>query len=412
MDMEQQISFNDLQINPFFLEKLSDLHIHNPTTIQQRIIPLLQENKNILFQSETGTGKTFAYLLPLLDKISTSTPHVQLIILAPTYELASQIKSQIQLLTDIKTALFIGGVPIKRQIETLKEKPLIIVGGPARILELLFLKKLKVTHVKAIVVDETDRLLSPELRDDTTKLLEHLPRDVQVVGCSATITPQTEKIIKKSLTALSYSDTNTDADESQKTVQLETILLPPEDILQKKITHIAVFSEQRDKIDTLRKIIYAEREACTTEKKVFKAIVFTARPDSVDQIVAKLAYKKIDCVGLHAKVDKVKRKQALDNFRKDKISILVTSDLAARGLDIQDVSHVIQMDMPSNTDFFIHRAGRTGRNGKQGIDIVIGDQYEMKQYARLEKKLHLVVYPKVLFKGKLVAPNFQQTPEE
>ena len=95
MDMEQQISFNDLQINPLFLEKLSDLHIHNPTTIQQRIIPLLQENKNILFQSETGTGKTFAYLLPLLDKISTNTPHVQLIILAPTYELASQIKSQI-----------------------------------------------------------------------------------------------------------------------------------------------------------------------------------------------------------------------------------------------------------------------------------------------------------------------------
>ena len=143
MHMEQQISFNDLQINPLFLEKLLALHIHNPTTIQQRIIPLLQENNNILFQSETGTGKTFAYLLPLLDKISTSTPHVQLIILAPTYELASQIKSQIQLLTNIKTALFIGGVPIKRQIETLKEKPLIIVGGPARILELLFLKKLK-----------------------------------------------------------------------------------------------------------------------------------------------------------------------------------------------------------------------------------------------------------------------------
>ena len=386
------MTFQELGIAPQLVERLAALSITTPTTVQQQVIPPLSQGRSLVFQSETGTGKTLAYLLPLLQQIDESIQQIQLLIVAPTHELASQIKSQIQLVTDIPAVLLIGGAPIKRQVEMLKKKPLIAVGGAARLMELVYLKKLKVHQVKAIVLDEADRLLAPELRDDTTALCQALPAEVQLAACSATINGKTEKIIQSLVR------------RQQDEGELEKRILPPEDILQKKITHIAIYSETRDKVDTLRKLLVAEMGAATKGQPL-KAMVFTARPADVDIILSKLTYKKMQCSALHAKQDKVKRKQALDQFRKGSCPVLITSDLAARGLDIPDVTHIIQLDMPSNMDFFVHRAGRTGRNGKSGLNIVIGDGYEMRQLAAAEKKLHLVVYPKVLYKGKLVAPE-------
>ena len=386
------MTFQELGIAPQLVERLAALSITTPTTVQQQAIPPLSQGSSLVFQSETGTGKTLAYLLPLLQQIDESIQQIQLLIVAPTHELASQIKSQIQLVTDIPAVLLIGGAPIKRQVEMLKKKPLIAVGGAARLMELVYLKKLKVHQVKAIVLDEADRLLAPELRDDTTALCQALPAEVQLAACSATINGKTEKIIQSLVR------------RQQDEGELEKRILPPEDILQKKITHIAIYSETRDKVDTLRRLLVAEMEAATKGQPL-KAMVFTARPADVDIILSKLTYKKMQCSALHAKQDKVKRKQALDQFRKGSCPVLITSDLAARGLDIPDVTHIIQLDMPSNMDFFVHRAGRTGRNGRSGLNIVIGDGYEMRQLAAAEKKLHLVVYPKVLYKGKLVAPE-------
>ncbi len=390
--MDNHVTFQELGIASQLVERLADLSITTPTKVQQQAIPPLSQGSSLVFQSETGTGKTLAYLLPLLQQIDESIQQIQLLIVAPTHELASQIKSQIQLVTDIPAVLLIGGAPIKRQVEMLKKKPLIAVGGAARLMELVYLKKLKVHQVKAIVLDEADRLLAPELRDDTTALCQALPAEVQLAACSATINGKTEKIIQSLVR------------RQQDEGELEKRILPPEDILQKKITHIAIYSETRDKVDTLRRLLVAEMEAATKGQPL-KAMVFTARPADVDIILSKLTYKKMQCSALHAKQDKVKRKQALDQFRKGSCPVLITSDLAARGLDIPDVTHIIQLDMPSNMDFFVHRAGRTGRNGRSGLNIVIGDGYEMRQLAAAEKKLHLVVYPKVLYKGKLVAPE-------
>lgn len=390
--MDNHVTFQELGIAPQLVERLAALSITTPTMVQQQAIPPLSQGSSLVFQSETGTGKTLAYLLPLLQQIDESIQQIQLLIVAPTHELASQIKSQIQLVTDIPVVLLIGGAPIKRQVEMLKKKPLIAVGGAARLMELVYLKKLKVHQVKAIVLDEADRLLAPELRDDTTALCQALPAEVQLAACSATINGKTEKIIQSLVR------------RQQDEGELEKRILPPEDILQKKITHIAIYSETRDKVDTLRRLLVAEMEAANKEQPL-KAMVFTARPADVDLILSKLTYKKMQCSALHAKQDKVKRKQALDQFRKGSCPVLITSDLAARGLDIPDVTHIIQLDMPSNMDFFVHRAGRTGRNGRSGLNIVIGDGYEMRQLAAAEKKLHLVVYPKVLYKGKLVAPE-------
>lgn len=362
-------------------EKLNSLKITEPTKVQQKIIPLLLEGKNLVFQSETGTGKTFAYLLPLIARLQKNAEtekqnekYVKIIVCAPTFELSSQIKMAVQSISSVKTALFIGGAPIKRQTEALKEKPEIVIGTPARLVELIRLKKLKTQHVDAIVFDEADRLVKKELVQECSELKNLVPQNAQVVACTATIDNGTRKFFSNS----------------------EIEILPKENVLEKNITHWAIYAESRDKIDTLRKFLAAENPE--------KALVFASRADQVENIYSKLKYKKVECASLYAKADKQARKAAIDRFRSGKEHILITSDLGARGLDINGITHVIQMDLPSDPDFFIHRAGRTARAGKTGINVVIGDEYEMNAFAALEKKLGIKVFPKEIRNGKVQAP--------
>lgn len=435
--------FSDFGIGEEIIKRLSAAGITSPTAVQQKIMPLVAEGKNLMFQSETGTGKTFAYLLPILQRLcdnpKSSNP-VRVLVASPTYELASQIKAQVRLVSDIKCALCIGGAPISRQVELLKEKPQIVIGGPARLLELIHLKKLKADAVETLVLDEADRLLSPELRNDTEGLLERLPRRVQLIGNSATVSDYTRKVLQNARDAIdraseekapaergkasgskdSAGKISTDmaangnkdagakdsgntpadqnpADRKQAASAIEFVTLPTEDVLRKRITHVAIFAERRDKIDTLRSFINAVKPK--------KLLVFTAKSDQIENIASKLRYRKLECEALSAKIGKQERKSAIDRFRSGKVSILVTTDLASRGLDIPDVTHVVQLDLPQTADFFIHRAGRTARAGKTGMNCVIGDAYEMQDFAKLEKKLGLKVYPKILYKGKLTSPR-------
>ena len=351
-----------------------------------QISVMLEKLKSCKKDAEKTVAELESVRVKFLERLSKKEEEksVQAIILSPTHELSSQIKSEIQKISNFKTMLCIGGTPLKRQIETLKEKPKVIIGSPVRIKELIFLKKIKTNSVRTIVFDEIDRLIEPEIRDDTVDLLKLLNSDVQLIGCSATVKPNVKKIFETALSSM------------RENSQIEYIELPLEDILQKRITHWAIYAEQRNKIDTLRSLINAIKPE--------KLLIFTAKTDQVANITQKLQFKKIDCVGLHSKTDKIQRKTIIDRFKSGKTKILITSDLAARGLDIQGVTHIVQMDLPSNDDFFIHRAGRTGRAGNTGINIVIGDGYEMKKYSNLEKKLKLVVYPKVLHSGKVVNP--------
>lgn len=430
--------FSDFGIGEEIIQRLSVAGITSPTAVQQKIMPLVAEGKNLMFQSETGTGKTFAYLLPILQRLcdnpKSSNP-VRVLVASPTYELASQIKAQVRLVSDVKCALCIGGAPISRQVELLKEKPQIVIGGPARLLELIHLKKLKADAVETLVLDEADRLLSPELRNDTEGLLERLPRRVQLIGNSATVSDYTRKVLQNARDAIDRASEekalaesgkasgskdsagkistdmaangnkdaeakdsgNTPADQNPADRAIEFVTLPTEDVLRKRITHVAIFAERRDKIDTLRSFINAVKPK--------KLLVFTAKSDQIENIASKLRYRKLECEALSAKIGKQERKSAIDRFRSGKVSILVTTDLASRGLDIPDVTHVVQLDLPQTADFFIHRAGRTARAGKTGMNCVIGDAYEMQDFAKLEKKLGLKVYPKILYKGKLTSPR-------
>lgn len=376
--------------NTEILEKLAQKGIEVPTNVQKQVIPALKENKNILFQSETGTGKTLAYLIPILEKLNFDSKKVQAVIVAPTHELASQIKAEVMSVSSAKVALLIGGAPIKRQIELLKEKPQIIIGGPVRLVELINLKKLSVLDADFCVLDEVDRLLSPELRDETVELVKRIPAPAQMIACSATTKAKIATILEDALSERKVID----GIESNN--KIDSIVLPMEDVIKHKITHWAIFAEQRNKIDTLRKFLNAEKPA--------KTLIFTSRADQVENIASKLQYNKVVCESLHAKTDKQKRKATIDRFRSGKCSILITSDLAARGLDFPNVTHIIQMDVSTNDDFFIHRAGRTARAGNTGINVVIGDAFEMRLFAKLEKKLGFVVYPKEIHAGKITEP--------
>ena len=374
--MDEKNVFSEL--TPAIKERLTSLSIITPTPVQAKVIPDLIAGKSMLFQSETGTGKTFAYLLPLIqnNEEKENREHaVRILICAPTLELASQIRDAAKSVTTLKTALCLGGAPLKRQTELLKEKPEIVIGNPARLLELIKLKKLKTAGLTAAVFDEVDRLVKRESKDDTEQLLNALPEHIQIIGASATITNAVRQFF----------------------TELDSIVMPPENVLRDRITHWAVYAEQRDKIDTLRSLLIAVEPE--------KTLIFTSRPDQVENILSKLRYKDIECEGLYAKETKQVRKAALDRFRSGKNRILVTSDLAARGLDIPNISHIIQMDLPEDEDFFIHRAGRTARAGKTGINIVIGGEYEMRKFSILEKKLKIIVYPKILYAGKVVAPQ-------
>lgn len=357
-------------------QSLTSLGITSPTPVQAEVIPRIMQGENLLFESETGTGKTFAYLLPLINKLETLDDHqrVRIIVVAPTFELASQINSACKSVSSHKSALMIGGAPLKRQIETLKEKPEIIIGTAARLVELIHLKKLKVEGLIAAVFDETDRLVKKESVEDTSNFRNLLPAGTQIIACTATLSKQTK---------IFFADA-------------KNVVMPPEDVLRKRITHWAIYAENRDKIDTLRKFLAAENPT--------KALIFTSRADQVENIYNKLTYKKVVCAALHAKTDKQKRKAAIDRFRSGKEKILITSDLAARGLDIPEISHIIQMDFPQDEDFFIHRSGRTARAGKTGINVVIGDEWEMRHFAQLEKKLGITVYPKEVRDGKVTSP--------
>jgi superfamily II DNA/RNA helicase len=402
--------FAGLGIDPFFISRLGERDIKVPTEIQKRVIPRLLGGGNLIFRSATGTGKTFAYLLPLIQRFlfppvttgDAGQPDPAgrdkpgswplLLVCAPTYELCAQIKGEADFLLSglapLKAGLVIGSANMGRQIEGLKrDRPELIVGNPGRILRIAGMGKLKLSRVRALVLDEGDRLVSDELLEETRQLTDLLGRDRLSLACSATMA---EKSRSRLLPLLGDPAAGPPGWE-------ET---PDREVLGERISHWALYSEERRKIGALRSFIAAA--------KVKKALVFTGRGGQVGNIVTQLQYHHIPAEGLYRDMDKQKRKSALENFRAGRIAILVSSDLAARGLDIPGISHVISLDTGEDPQAYLHRAGRTGRAGRQGIMVSIGDEEELRRLAGLEKKLGITVYPKVLYGGKVVDPPQRQ----
>lgn len=364
-----------------------------PTVIQEKVIPLVLEGKSVFFESETGTGKTLAFLLPLLTRLiqgekKNSAPRI--LILSPTIELASQIKETAAQLQGtgheaLKILLCVGGSSLKRQIEGLKEKPSVIIGTPVRVADLIGLKKLKLHEIEAAVIDEADRQLARDSRDGLQTVLSALPPDIQTLACSATFNGKNLELLHGLLR------------RTEEAAAPCFVSLAHTHVLQESIEHWAFFSERRNKADTLRSLLHALKNA--------KILIFTAPAHEVETVAQKLRHKKIDAVPLYGKLEGAARKSIIARFRSGKTRILITSDLAARGLDIPDIDYIVQMQLSKDSDVFIHRAGRTGRAGKKGVNIVIGDEYELRILQGIEKKLGIIVRPKILSGGTIEAAS-------
>lgn len=363
-------NFETLNLKQDLIDALAKQDITSPMAIQSLVIPSILENKDVIAQSHTGSGKTLAFLLPLFEKIDLSIKHTQVMILAPTHELVVQINEQIKLLATnsgrpITSTTLMGNMNIEKQIQKLKTKPHIVVGSSGRILDLIKKKKLAAHAIKTIVIDEADNLLDKNQSQDIKNIIKATLRDTQILLFSATINDNTmaeAKSFMKDPVFINGSE--------------ETKLNP-------HINHQCVVAEQRKKFETLRKLLNTTNPA--------KALVFVNNTHEVEVVLNKLLYHKKNAGGLYGAQDKQQRQNTLENFRRGKIDVLVSSDVSARGLDIPDITHVFNLDLPPSANDYLHRAGRTARGNNSGEATSIITPAEQRLVKEYEKKLGIVI---------------------
>ena len=362
-------SFSDLGIMPALESALATDGIVEPMAIQVKAIPALLAGSDAYICSETGTGKTLAYLLPVFGKIDSKQPALQAIVVVPTHELAMQIcelgrdlaqKSALP----IRLQALIGGVSIKRQLEKLKRKPHIVVGTSGRINELIDSRKIKPHTVEHVIIDEVDRLLYGDSLAAIRSIVKSTPRERQLVFVSATQRAESSQEAE----ALAPDLVHVHAGADQVNAAIE---------------HFYVECEERDKPDMLRKLLHALRPE--------RAIVFMHRNDSAEAVTEKLAYHKISVADLHGALDSSQRKKAMNDFREARANVLIASDIAARGLDIRGVSHVINFDIPTQSKDYLHRVGRTSRAGSPGCAVSLMTAPELQLVKRYQRELKIAM---------------------
>lgn len=379
-------TFNDLKLNSNIIEGLKKQGITVPTAIQSAAILPALENKDIIGEAFTGSGKTLAYLLPIFHKIDVSKREMQAIVLAPTHELALQIENQIKLLSDnsgfpVTSLSIIGEVNINNQIKKLKEiKPHIIVGSTGRILDLIKKKKITSHTIKTIVIDEGDNLLDPKRAQVTKDIIKTTMRDRQLMIFSASIKPETLVTAKE--------------------LMKDPVVIKAEDkpAMNPNIEHMLFVCDRRDKFETLRKIIVAAKPE--------KAIVFVNDNEDIELTTVKLNYHSKDCFAMNGKISKEDRKLAIESFRNGKIKILVSSDVTARGLDVEGITHVFHLDLPLKLNEYLHRSGRTARGTSSGISICIATVKQLNIIKKYEKEFNIKFAEKKVFGGNIEDAKF------
>jgi superfamily II DNA/RNA helicase len=374
-----QSTFTELGLDARLAAVLEKQRITTPTPIQALSLPAIAAGESVYLHAETGSGKTLAYLLPLLSRIDPSQPGPQVLVLAPTHELAIQIQKQATDLVvgsgkAVKTLLLIGGTSLDRQLEKLKKKPHILVGSPGRIQDLIRSGKLKPAHLRAVVLDEVDTLLGAESQETVLRILKSTPPARQLVFASATTQPACTETVR----------------DIAPTCRL---LEPEPEPVNPLISHTFLVCEERDKPEVLRKLIHAAQPE--------RALVFVHRHSTAEEVAAKLAHHHLQAADLHGAFHKEDRKRAMEDFRAGRTRILIASDLAARGIDIQGVSHVFNLDAPSQSKAYLHRTGRTGRAGVPGTAISILTVPETRLVRRYAQELGIRIAEVRLRNGQI-----------
>jgi len=374
------MNFTDLSVPPKLIAALAKQRISEPSPIQIAAIPSLAAGKDAYLRAATGTGKTLAYLLPLFSRIDPAQAATQVVIVAPTHELAIQIHRQscelaLHAAYAIRTVLLIGGTPTDRQIDKLKTKPHVVVGSPGRIVELIERGKLKTAHIVAVVIDEADRLLNDESLQWVQRILGAAAPTRQLIFASATIEQQTRRVLESLAPDV-------------------LMLRAGAAAVNENIEHLYLVCENRDKPELLRKLLHA--------LDVPRSIVFVHRNDMAEEVAAKLTHHKLVVADLNSELSKIDRKKAMDGIRSGAIRIMIASDLAARGLNVPGVTHIFNLDVPTRAKDYLHRVGRTARADAKGTAVSLVTETEARLIRRYEQDLGISLQSIRLRNGEIV----------
>jgi len=358
--------FSDLGISLALQQGLSDLNITEPTYIQQKAIPiLLKQSEDVVALAKTGTGKTAAFGLPLLDLIDVESKHIQVVILAPTRELGQQIHSNLEgyakHLPLVSIASVCGGIPIKPQIERLKTPTQIVVATPGRLLDLVGREAIQLNKLSYLVLDEADEMVN-NFQQELESIIKEIPKKRRTLLFTATLSGAVKQLVQNYM--------------SKHVVQIED---HTNGSVNLGIDHHYTVVTPIEKLDVLMHFLSAR-----TGKR---GLIFCKTKAAVNKLGKNLAINKFSSGLIHGSLTQGIRDRIMGQFREGHIDILVATDLAARGIDVQEISYVVHYHLPDTYDTYVHRSGRTARAGAKGFSLSILQEEELKDIPEFEKEL-------------------------
>ena len=362
----ETIRFEELEISNEVKKAISEMGFEEATPIQTKSIPVIMTGKDVIGQAQTGTGKTASFGIPLIERIDRKNKDVQAIILCPTRELAIQVADELRKLTKytsgIKTLPIYGGQPITRQIQALKKGVQVVIGTPGRVMDHMRRRTIKLQDVNMIVLDEADEMLNMGFRDDIETVLAQLPVERQTIMFSATMPKAIMEIAKQ------FQNNP----ELVKVIH-KKLTVPNMDQLYYEV-------KKRNKFEVLTRLIDIHNPKL--------AIVFSNTKRQVDELVTSLQARGYTADGLHGDLKQPQRDRVMNSFRNGYTEILVATDVAARGIDVDEVEAVFNYDVPQDEEYYVHRIGRTGRAGREGkaFTFVVGKEiYKLRDIQRYTK---------------------------
>ena len=358
------MNFTDLELIKPILDAINEKKFTNMTEIQEKVLPYAMTGADLIGQAPTGTGKTLAFTIPMLTNIKEELRACQALVIAPTRELALQITgdiNEISMFMDVKAVTLYGGEEIQKQITALKKRPQIVVATPGRLLDHIKRKTVRLDHVNMVVLDEADEMLNMGFREDIDAILENVP-DHQTMLFSATFSPEIEEIARK------YMKTPKKINVNHGSLTVE------------RITQKYVLCQEQDKIEVIARII---------ELNEYKIVmIFCNTKRGVDDVTSSLLTRGFFAEALHGDMKQMQRDRVMQRFREGTINILVASDVAARGLDIDNVDVVFNYDLPTDEEYYVHRIGRTGRASNDGLSIslvTVKEKYQLRNIIKYTK---------------------------
>lgn len=382
-------TFQTLGLVPALCELLQKQGVKTPTAIQEQAIPTVFKGRDMLAQAQTGTGKTFAYLLPSLQQVKPDIHMEQVLIMAPTRELAKQIADVAHTLApalSVDVLNIIGGKTIENQLQKLQRHPHIIIGTPGRLLDHCRRNSLDLSGVGRVVVDEADQMLQAGFLEDVDTLISMTPKRRQLLFFSATVPDKIKSLAKKHMTNPLVLHI-----QEGSTITLD------------RITQQIYMVKPEQKFPKLCQML--------TDYNPYLAIVFCNTKEETAALAGKLLAKGFNIGELHGDMSQGRRTQVLRDFAKAKTQILVATDIAARGIDIEGITHVFNYDVPHDVDYYIHRIGRTGRAGNEGLSIMFATAEDEQWVRRIEHNIQATI-TKYTINGQVKVKSSNQAPKK